>query len=148
MGPSGAGWFLPLGSHSLWRVRVGTKARIHMGAISYTAAPVWAPLAEPGPDPVPCDNRGTGAMGVDFRPYGRGWWGARRTAQRPHDPTAPMTSESARSRLALLHHIQDHSELLTLADRFALLAGALPDDPLVRQRWEQLASALILAGAV
>lgn len=57
-------------------------------------------------------------------------------------------SASAPSRLALLHHIQDHGELLTLADRFALLAGALPDDPLVRQRWEQLASALILAGAV
>ena len=59
-----------------------------------------------------------------------------------------MTSDSARSRLALLHHIQDNGDLLSLADRFALLAGALPDDPLVRQRWEQLASALILADAV
>ena len=59
-----------------------------------------------------------------------------------------MTSDSARSRLALLHQIQDSADLLTLNDRFALLAGALPDDPLVRQRWEQLASALILAGAV
>ena len=61
-------------------------------------------LAEPGPDPVPCDNRGTGAMRWIFAPYGRGWWGARRTAQRPHGPTAPMTSESARSRLALPSH--------------------------------------------
>ena len=59
-----------------------------------------------------------------------------------------MTSESARSRLALLHHIQDHSELLTLADRFAPLAGALPDGPLVRQRWEQLASALTSRGCL
>ena len=59
-----------------------------------------------------------------------------------------MTSEAARSRLALLHHIQDHGDLLSLNDRFMILAGALPDDPLVRQRWEQLASALILAGAV
>ena len=55
---------------------------------------------------------------------------------------------SASDRLALLHHIQDHGDLLSLNDRFMLLAGALPDHPLVRQRWEQLASALILAGAV
>lgn len=57
-------------------------------------------------------------------------------------------SASASDRLALLHRIQDSADLLTLADRFALLGGALPDDPLVRQRWEQLASALILADAV
>ena len=58
------------------------------------------------------------------------------------------TSTSASDRLALLHQIQDSADLLTLNDRVALLAGALPDDPLVRQRWEQLASALILSGAV
>ena len=57
-------------------------------------------------------------------------------------------SASASDRLVLLHYIQDNGDLLSLNDRFMILAGALPDDPLVRQRWEQLASALILAGAV
>ena len=62
MGAGDAGRFLPMGSHPARRVRAGTKARIHMGAISYTAAPVWAPLAEPGPDPAPCDNQRTGPI--------------------------------------------------------------------------------------
>lgn len=57
-------------------------------------------------------------------------------------------SASASDRLALLHHIQDNGDLLSLSDRFMLLAGALPDNPLVRQRMGELASALILAGAV
>lgn len=61
---------------------------------------------------------------------------------------ASLSAAVAQSRLALLHHIAESADLLTLADRFALLAGALPDDPLVRQRWDQLASALILADAV
>jgi hypothetical protein len=59
-----------------------------------------------------------------------------------------LPSASASDRLTLLHHIAESPDLLTLHDRFALLGGALPDDPLVRQRWDQLASALILAGAV
>lgn len=59
-----------------------------------------------------------------------------------------IASASASDRLALLHRITESADLLTLADRFALLGGALPADPLVRQRWEQLASALILADAV
>lgn len=61
---------------------------------------------------------------------------------------ASLSEAVAQSRLALLHHIQENGDLLSLNDRFALLAGALPDDPLVRQRWDQLASALILADAV
>lgn len=59
-----------------------------------------------------------------------------------------MIAASVQPRLALLHHIAESPDLLTLRDRFALLAGALPDDPLVRQRWEQLASALILSDAL
>jgi hypothetical protein len=58
------------------------------------------------------------------------------------------SARPASDRLALLHKITESADLLTLADRFALLGGALPADPLVRQRWEQLASALILADAV
>ena len=49
----------------------------------------------------------------------------------------PMT------RLELLHTIQDNGDLLDLNDRFALLAGSLPDSPQVRRAWEALADALM-----
>lgn len=49
----------------------------------------------------------------------------------------PMT------RLELLHTIQENSELLDLNDRFALLAGSLPNSPQVRRAWEALADALM-----
>ncbi len=49
----------------------------------------------------------------------------------------PMT------RLELLHTIQDNGDLLDLNDRFALLAGRLPNSPQVRRAWEALADALM-----
>ena len=49
----------------------------------------------------------------------------------------PMT------RLELLHTIQENGEVLHLYDRFALLAGSLPDSPGVRLAWEALANALV-----
>jgi hypothetical protein len=51
----------------------------------------------------------------------------------------PMT------RLELLHTIQENGELLHLYDRFALLAGDLPNSPGVRRAWEALAAELLTA---